>query len=706
MALVLTLRATRKRSVFRCVWCVFFSLILAGPILANGGPVSFLFTAEGVVGNEFEKEFWADVRTSDDRVLRLPAYFAGDGIFEVRARAEQAGTYHLAAVFEGAPGDLKPASVKLVRDVMAIPRAAVLLPVKRSADDAARFVLADGRGFSPIGANLAWTTGRNVERFYRRAFSAFSKEGLNWARIWMSHWGRLNLDWMPPEVGRSPAFGRLYLEVARRWDRLLTMAEEQGVYVQLVLQHHGQVSSRVNSNWEENPWNVANGGFLENPEAFFTSEKARGLTKLKYRYAVARWGWSPAIFAWELFNEVHWVDAMRTPEGRATVAAWHAEMAEYIRSLDVYGHLITTSTHDLEDATYDAMDFYQPHLYAPNMLAAVQRYPVPEAELGRPVFYGEVGDDHQPFTDREKRSGVAIVPTVWASLMGEGIYVAQPWLGADLLASGRTGELGAVARFQRELNNAAGEARFTPFFPRVSGGPQGNLVLKAGQNWQRRAPVVTTVPTDGRYTPDYAEIPRYIVGSEEGVAEGYPDRTTFRIEMPDTATARLHIADAGPKGANVRVWVDGRFVAEEVWPAQPPGSGPVFAKRPRELVFELAAGSREIVLENNAGGDWFEFGSLDLGLRAPLVAAIGKRSTSVIAGWAWRDDGVFALTPPRDSREATIIIEDVPAGRWRLTWWDSVKGEPRASEEIIHDGGALTLKTPAITRHAAFILRR
>lgn len=706
MALAFLRRDTLKRSTARGFLLVSFWLLAASALVGRQGPVTLAFRAEGPEELAFARELWADVQAPDGQTLRLPAYYSGKHLFEVRARPVWAGSYRLTAVFERAGEQWKSVSIQRIHDQAVIDQATRLPSVGRSTKNPASFELSDGREFWPIGANLAWTTERNVERFYRRALSGFAQEGLNWTRIWMSHWGRLNLDWLHPHSGRSPAFGRLDLDVAKRWDRVLELAEEHGVYVQLVLQHHGQVSSRVNSNWAEHPWNAANGGFLNTPEEFFTSEKARQLTKLKYRYAVARWGWSPAIFAWELFNEVHWTDAMRTPEGRATVAAWHAEMAAYIRSLDAYGHLITTSTHDLRDATYEAMDFYQPHLYAPNMIAAVQRYPVSAANLARPVFYGEVGDDHQPLSDAQKRSGIAIVPTVWASLMGEGIHVAQPWLGADLLASRRVGELGAAVRFRNELLKHAAGGALDPFYPRVVGGPQTNLTIVPGQNWQRHPPVVVTIPTDGRHNPECADIPRFIVGSDEGRADGFPDRTTFRIEIPNTTHARLVIADAGPKGSNVRVWLDGHVIAEEIWPAQPSGSGPVHAKRPREISFELNTGAHEILLENNGGDDWFEFGSLDLGLQTSLMAAVGKRSSSVIAGWVWREDGVFSLKPPPASDEATIIVDDVPAGTWQLTWWDSVRGEPRETESISHAGGDLHLKTSSFSRHAAFILRR
>jgi hypothetical protein len=52
------------------------------------------------------------------------------------------------------------------------------------------------------------------------------------------------------------------------------------------------------------------------------------------------------------------------------------------------------------------------------------------------------------------------------------------------------------------------------------------------------------------------------------------------------------------------------------------------------------------------------------------------------------------------------VLEDVPAGTWHATWWDSLKGVPAAPVPIRHPGGTLRLPTPPISRHAAVTLTR
>src|SRR6266481_9445051 len=118
--------------------------------------------------------------------------------------------------------------------------------------------------------------------------------------------------------------------------------------------------SRVDSNWAINPWNAKNGGFLATPEEFFTNPRARALTRAKYRYILARWGYSTHVLAWELFNEVEWTDAIRNQHAD-TVAAWHREMAAFLRQQDPNRHLITTSSDTKIPGLYEAMDYVQPH---------------------------------------------------------------------------------------------------------------------------------------------------------------------------------------------------------------------------------------------------------------------------------------------------------------------------------------------------------
>lgn len=674
-------------------------LLMAGAVTlalqAAGAPVTFAFTPPTAAADQ---ELWARVVTPSGRTLTLPAFALDAGRFAVRARPDEVGTYRLDAVLAGpSPGAAKaiPASPASPESV-AVDRVA---PLPAITTDPAGGGFRDARGaaFVPVGSNLAWARDRDVIGYYRQALAAFGAAGLNWTRIWMAHWGGLNPDWLPEHAGPSPAPGSFDEKIAQRWDDLLALAEDHGIYVQLVLQHHGQVSTTVNPNWADHPWNAANpGGFLRRPADFFTDPRARELTRRRYRTLVARCAWSPAIFAWELFNEVHWVDALKLERNEAAVAAWHAEMADYLRSIDAYGHLVTTSTEDLRSPIYARMDFLQPHLYAADLLTGARRFAPRLAGDTRPVFYGEFGDDHAPVDAAVKASGVTEAPPIWAGLMGEGRLPAQPWEGWELLATGRLGELGAVRRFV-EATGLADRQGLTPFSPAVSTKPAMRLVLPAGQHWQRRAVPDFVLPLDGRQPLELADWPAAFVTPASQAKDGFPDRATFHAEFPRDGELRLKVAEVAPAGGSLRVRIDDTVVARRAWPAG--------LAQPDELTIPVEAGWRTVSIENPGDADWVRLAEVDLGVDASVLSAFGQRNEDFIAVWIYHRSNLFSVQPgPPVGGE--LRLGKVAAGTWQVVRWDTLTGTPAPAVTVQHDGGPLRLSVDPIQRHAAFVLIR
>ncbi len=670
--------------------------VLLVPTVMAVAPVELRFTLPVDARNPFARDLWAEVVTPSGEILRLPVFFLGRDQFAVRARAAEKGEYRLGRVTEHTTdGADAPLVAKAVGgDRRTVTERETLRPVLRSPADRTRLTFSDGTLFTPVGANVAWPPNNRL-KYYGSAFARFQEEHLNWMRVWMAHWSGLNLDWF------SRSSGTLDLPVADEWDKIVAGAEEHGVYVQLVLQHHGQYSSTVNSNWAANPWNAANaGGFLKSPTEFFTSAKARELTEWKYRYIVARWGYSPAILAWELFNEVHWTDAYKLDHREDAVAAWHGAMAQFLRRTDAYHHLVTTSTENLESPIYAEMDYFQPHLYSADVIAGARSFAPPPDQLDRPVFYGEMGDDHLPLSAEQKTSGISIVPPVWASLMGRGKLPAQPWLGADLIDRNRLGELGAVARFI-EATKLDQRTNLTCFSAVVDSASHQPLTIEGVQRWQRHAAPEIDLPLDGRQLPEFANIPQIYVGAAKGRADGFPDRATFRLDAPRELNARAVISGMSEGPAFIRVSIDGKNVIETSW--TPKSAEAPSPAHPARLPFRIPSGHHTLVMENPMGPGWFELAGIDLDLEVSVLAAVGQRRDDFIALWVWHRTNVYALQPTA-AVTGNVLLEAVPAGRWQVTWWDTVKGVPSAPTTIEHAGGMLLLSTPPIVRHAAVAL--
>jgi hypothetical protein len=678
-------------------------LILAQAAAAEPKPVEFDFVApeNPSAPNPYTRELWADVVTPGNQTITLPAYYADGGLFAVRARPDEVGVYRFGAVSETTLG-VKKADlvVSLVTPAEVRNTERTRLPsIGLDPKDPRMFVRSDGLPYLPVGADLAWAPDGSPDTaaYYQRALPLFAKANLNWMRIWMAHWDGLNLDWLPPGMGASPKPGALSEDVAQTWDRIVAAAEGNGVYIQVVFQHHGQYTTKDNSNWAENPWNAANpGGFLKEPEDFFTDANARVISLMKYRYIVARWGWSPAIVAWELFNEVHWTDAFRKGH-EDDVARWHSAAASFIRLVDVYGHLITTSTENLRSPIYEKMDFYQPHLYAANLVAGPRAFAQPYSMINRPVFYGEVGVEHQPVATGVTRRGLNLVPPVWASIMGEGALAAQPWNGWQLLDQNRLNELGGVFRFLA-INRIASQTALRPFSAVVECQDRVPLRILAGQVWQRRPAPDFEYPLDGTEPIEAANVPATFDGSVSGRAEGFPGRATYRLDFPRAVSVRVHAVSVAQAGGGLRVSVDGAVVASHAWLAT---GG---ALKPDVLEFPVAAGRHALLIEAT-GPDWVGVSDIDLGLDAPVLAVIGRRNDRFVSAWVWHRMNLFAVNTTAPV-VGTVDLDDVAEGTWKVTWWDTRKGVPGDSRILVHPGGTLRLQTPPITRDAAFALTR
>ncbi len=269
--------------------------------------------------------------------------------------------------------------------------------------------------YVPMGTNLAWWSTTLGAHDYYNWFKELNEVDGNFARIWLSNWS-FSLHKFSYEDFDSRQ------NIAARLDYLFETAKDNGVYIMLTLINHGQFSSDTNPEWAENPYNIENGGMLEYPIQFFYNSEAKTAYKNELRYLIARYGYSENIFAWELFNEVDWIDGYNA----TIVAKWHDEMASFIHEYDPYDHLVTTSykyTYGTPAFDYDSLDFCTFHSYAyadvvfyqkliEEMITLQERYQ-------KPVLFGEIGIDWEAgdSTYSSDYTGVTIRQAAWGGMM-------------------------------------------------------------------------------------------------------------------------------------------------------------------------------------------------------------------------------------------------------------------------------------------------
>jgi hypothetical protein len=285
------------------------------------------------------------------------------------------------------------------------------------------FSFDDGSSYFPIGLNLCWYAdhgdGNRQTLAYDEWLENLAASGGNFIRVWMFSIS-FNPEWSDTGLGqydeRQPALWRL--------DHILRRCEELGIKMQLVLVNHGQLSLKVNSEWDSNPYNAANGGPLSHPSEFFADETARGLFQRRLRYLMARYSYSPNILAWEWFNEIEWTDGLVGDN----LGPWIDEMSGVVREWDPNDHLFTISSL-MDDRLYlpPSIDFVQPHAYEVGNWPPMVFWLVASSRerFGKPVFLGEIGMSHTPAAS--DMTGHHLHTTNWASLTGGAAGGAMSW---------------------------------------------------------------------------------------------------------------------------------------------------------------------------------------------------------------------------------------------------------------------------------------
>ena len=290
------------------------------------------------------------------------------------------------------------------------------------------FVARQGRGFSlttgqhffPLGVNRCWGDLR-WPAGYLKDMDAVAASGANFLRVWLSPW------WLPIE----PQPGRYDQGTCARLDAVFQHAEALGLRTMLCIEQHGnlQPEGAEIGLWQAHPYNTANGGPCQTRMSFFSHPAARRLFKNRLRYLVARWGYSRALLAWELFNEVEWVvfEHGGLAQNFRRVADWHRDMSRFLRTTDCFGHLVTTSSDIPLQRTLIAegtLDFVNLHLYEDvSLFERMEAFVSWMAQdLSVPVLVGEFGPRMKQAEPRWVTRGIFTT-----AFVGTG-SAALPWL--------------------------------------------------------------------------------------------------------------------------------------------------------------------------------------------------------------------------------------------------------------------------------------
>lgn len=406
----------------------------------------------------------------------LPCYYEsgkseGESVWKARFAARETGTYSykFALKKEGKEVSVSPnAEFK----VIASSGKGFLSP-----NNLWTFRYDNGELFRGIGENICWEsrdsddskffkTLHEEKRFnYDFMLAKLAANGGNFFRTWMIYWN-LPIDWKTVKNNsRYQNTSSPYNESGmKRMDQLVKLCDSLGIHMMLALESH---AGYLGTGWELSNYNIANGGSAKTPYDFFTLIEAKQQYKNKLRLMVARYGYSPSIGAWEFFNEIDNAMYNGKPGDQlpaSIITLWHDEMSTFLKSIDPYEHMVTTSIshRDVEGLNdLKSIDFNQKHIYknTAGIPETINRY---TKKHNKPYVIGEAGyewDWSKNFNDFAGEMDSDFKRALWYGLFNPTPILPMSWWWEFFENRGMMSYLKQVSKMNR-LMLQAGDGQF------------------------------------------------------------------------------------------------------------------------------------------------------------------------------------------------------------------------------------------------------
>lgn len=574
------------------------------------------------------------------------------------------------------------------------------------------FVFDNGSSAFFIGLNTCWSGGRGTYD-YDDWFKALADAGINLVRIWMAPWC-FGIEW--------DQLGRYNLREAWKLDYVIKLAEKYNIYVILCLMNHGQLSTVNNPQWNDNPYNKAKGGPLSKPEEFWVSEEAKDLFKRRLRYIVARWGYSTHVLAWELWNEVDLTDNYET--ARASVAQWHKEMASYIKQIDPYKHLVTTSfaNPNLDPLIWslEEIDFVTIHRYGPEGfqdLAGTLHALVERAleRYGKPVLVTEFGIDWrwwgEPLYYRDKE-GVGLHDGLWATIMAGSPATAMSWWWDNYIHPFNLYyHFRAVAEFLRGVKPAGSglhklEVEIKP--------PEGkedvtSITVYPTLGWAKPAVNYFVIHLDGRIEGDTTQIPAFIQGRAHPQLRNNP---TFKATFPRGGRVVVKVNSVSSAGAILAIYVDGSLAKRVNLPDRDGKNDAFVDEYGIEVDVDVPPGVHEVLIDN-PGNDWFTIDYVRFDGAAYKIAnvrAFGLTNGSLVLLWVKNSEKSWWSALNNRSVEPinnlTLTLKGLLEGVYEVSYFDTRKGTATRTALAKAGNGMLEIQIDSLYDDLAILARK
>jgi hypothetical protein len=579
----------------------------------------------------------------------------------------------------------------------------------RVAGPGARYVTFDnGKPLVLVGENMCWPGSAGVSDYdgWLRKLAAV---GGNYIRVWMCPWA-FGIEW--------DRLGRYQQDRAQALDYVFALARKLGVHIMLCLDYHGFLVENGGS-WGGSPYRAAAGGPCARPQEFMTNAAARALYKKRLRYLVARYGPYDNLLSWEFFNEVELIQDYNSQ----VVADWHQEMARYLRSIDPYAHILTTSYAgeggDPRVWSLPEMEYTQLHTYggldkAEEVIFWSRHF----SRYNKPFLVGEfgVGGGGGESEDRDP-TGLEIHNGAWAGVMGGTMGTAMTWWWDYYVENGDMYRHWApIAKFAGDIPPTA-----RPVLD------EDLSLTYADPNRPLTYDDVSISPTQGSWEPATFNTPQTFAVARDGsvanvgnlaqVLHGVRNHpnlhnpATFELDCAQPARFVTVLSGvSGYGGAKLKMSVDGKLLLDKDFPN--PGTGTAtLAQYDGPYAVDVPAGKHTVKVEDD-GNDWCYVSYRVEGYRANVTP--NCRAVGISAGgkaWLWVQNrqsnwGFWSRrrTDPTPIPASRLTLAGLPDGAYATEVWNPWTGAVTAGE-VRSEGGRLQVVLPGFLRDVALKIR-
>ncbi len=596
-------------------------------------------------------------------------------------------------------------------------------PIEPDSANPHYFAYRHGGVFIPVGEDMCWA-GQNGLADFNTWMPALHNAGGNWIRLWVIN-GKGGLEWSgaPPAAGSYNGYhGAGYYNLQQAWymGRILDIAQRNHIQVMLCLDTYGELTTGGyfgEGEWPSNPYNIKNGGPCSTPQQIWTNPKAMHLYQRKLRYLAARFGWRNNLFAWEFWNEapnipLPWMRSMTDfLEG---TGSWQGRPADPAR------HMVSTTYGYPSLWQLQGVNFSMSHNYGmgdiPDWAPVVHQDAKDNYSLNKPHLMAEFGIDwRKPDTAYDKNgNGINLHNAIWSAVASGDAGTAMIWWWDSYIQPLNLYHIWQpVSKFVHAIPWSQGRwqpVTCTPAQSRQKLTTYSSMTLNATVGWAKNPQPDAVIHQSGKI---YGSVPGYLFSPAK------PDLhspTVFELNCPRSLNFTINISQVS-NFAHIVVWLDNQQVKSVTLNAAPPAHGkPLYVSTSYESQYHiyLADYNYTITVHVPKGrhtlkldlpdGDWVKLASFGIthyrSSKYPDMHLYAMSNGLQAFAWVqnsasnWKNSYYAAkltTAPP-----AFTTLHCLPAGRYKLKWWNTETGNI-ASVTYAHAGkNGLTIPLPAI----------